>query len=31
MQRERIDEALGLLWLLDEEGHSEMQRFRLSY
>jgi DtxR family Mn-dependent transcriptional regulator len=30
MERERIDEALELLWLLDEEGHSEMERFRLS-
>ncbi|HAM51351.1 MAG TPA: DtxR family transcriptional regulator [Nitrospiraceae bacterium] len=30
MERERIDEALELLWLLDEEGHSELERFRLS-
>ncbi|HXX57452.1 MAG TPA: metal-dependent transcriptional regulator [Thermodesulfovibrionales bacterium] len=30
MERERIDEALELLWLLDEEGHSEIDRFRLS-
>lgn len=30
MDRERIDEALEVLWLLDEEGHSELERFRLS-
>lgn len=30
MDRERIDEALELLWLLDEEGRSELERFRLS-
>lgn len=30
MDRERIDEALEVLWLLDEEGHFELERFRLS-
>ncbi|GAB4424648.1 MAG: metal-dependent transcriptional regulator [Thermodesulfovibrionales bacterium] len=30
MDRERIDEALELLWLLNEEGRSELERFRLS-
>lgn len=30
MDRERIDEALEVLWLLDEEGHYELDRFRLS-
>lgn len=30
MDKERIDEALELLWLLDEEGRSELERFRLS-
>ncbi len=25
--RERIDEALELLWVLDEEGHGELERF----
>ncbi|MCL5023851.1 MAG: metal-dependent transcriptional regulator [Nitrospirae bacterium] len=30
MDRERIDEALEILWLLDEEGHYELDRFRLS-
>jgi len=30
MDRERIDEALEVLWLLDEEGHYELERFRLS-
>ena len=30
MEKERLDEALELLWLLDEEGHSELERFRLS-
>lgn len=30
MDRERIDEALELLWLLDEEGRPELERFRLS-
>jgi DtxR family Mn-dependent transcriptional regulator len=28
--RERIDEALELLWVLDEEGHSDLERFNLS-
>jgi len=30
MDRERIDEALELLWLLNEEGHHSLNRFRLS-
>jgi len=30
VDRERIDEALEVLWLLDEEGHYELDRFRLS-
>lgn len=30
MDRERIDEALEVIWLLDEEGHYELERFRLS-
>lgn len=30
MDRERIDEALEVLWLLDEVGHYELDRFRLS-
>lgn len=30
MDKERIDEALELLWLLDEEGRSELERFRLN-
>jgi len=30
VEKERLDEALELLWLLDEEGHSELERFRLS-
>jgi DtxR family Mn-dependent transcriptional regulator len=30
VDRERIDEALELLWLLDEEGRPELERFRLS-
>lgn len=30
MDRERIDEALEVLWLLDEEGHYELDRFMLS-
>lgn len=30
MDRERIDEALELLWLLEEEGRPELERFRLS-
>jgi len=28
--KERIDEALELLWVLDEEGHREVDRFSLS-
>jgi DtxR family Mn-dependent transcriptional regulator len=28
--RERIDEALELLWVLDEEGQSDIERFNLS-
>ena len=28
--KERIDEALELLWVLDEEGHNELDRFCLS-
>jgi DtxR family transcriptional regulator, Mn-dependent transcriptional regulator len=28
--KERIEEALGLLWDLDEEGHNELSRFSLS-
>jgi DtxR family transcriptional regulator, Mn-dependent transcriptional regulator len=28
--RERIDEALELLWVLDEEGHHDIERFSLS-
>ncbi|MDA8431877.1 MAG: FeoA domain-containing protein [Nitrospiraceae bacterium] len=28
--KERIDEALELLWVLDEEGHSDLDRFSLS-
>ena len=28
--KERIDEALELLWVLDEEGHNELNRFALS-
>jgi len=28
--KERIDEALELLWVLDEEGHNELNRFSLS-
>ena len=28
--KERIEEALGLLWDLDEEGHNELNRFSLS-
>jgi len=28
--RERIDEALELLWVLDEEGHHDLDRFTLS-
>ena len=30
MDRERIDEVMEVLWLLDEEGHYELERFRLS-
>jgi len=30
MDKERIDEALELLWVLDEEGHQALNRFRLS-
>jgi len=30
MDKERIDEALELLWLLEEEGRPELERFRLS-
>jgi DtxR family Mn-dependent transcriptional regulator len=30
MDKERIDEALELLWVLDEEGHHNLNRFRLS-
>jgi DtxR family Mn-dependent transcriptional regulator len=30
MDKERIDEALELLWLLEEEGRPEVERFRLS-
>ena len=28
--KERIDEALELLWVLEEEGHTEVDRFSLS-
>src|SRR4030042_3937340 len=28
--KERIDEGLELLWVLDEEGHNELNRFSLS-
>jgi DtxR family transcriptional regulator, Mn-dependent transcriptional regulator len=28
--KERIDEALELLWVLDEEGHTDVERFSLS-
>lgn len=28
--KERLDEALELIWVLDEEGHRELERFRLS-
>jgi len=28
--KERIDEALELIWVLEEEGHSELNRFKLS-
>lgn len=30
MEKERIDEALELLWVLGEEGHGELKRFKLS-
>lgn len=30
MEPERIDEALELLWVLNEEGYSDLKRFRLS-
>jgi len=30
MEKERIDEALELLWVLNEEGHQSLNRFRLS-
>jgi DtxR family Mn-dependent transcriptional regulator len=30
MDKERIEEALELLWVLDEEGHNELNRFSLS-
>jgi DtxR family Mn-dependent transcriptional regulator len=30
MDRERIDEALELLWTLNEDGHQDLNRFRLS-
>ena len=30
MDKERIDEALELLWVLDEAGHDDLNRFRLS-
>ncbi|HSW61900.1 MAG TPA: metal-dependent transcriptional regulator [Dissulfurispiraceae bacterium] len=30
MEIERVDEALELLWVLDEEGHQDVKRFRLS-
>ncbi|MFZ5908053.1 MAG: metal-dependent transcriptional regulator [Nitrospirota bacterium] len=30
MDKERIDEALELLWVLNEEGHKDLNRFRLS-
>jgi DtxR family Mn-dependent transcriptional regulator len=30
MEKERIDEALELLWVLAEEGHSDLKRFKLS-
>jgi len=30
MEKERIDEALELIWVLDEEGHQGLNRFRLS-
>jgi DtxR family transcriptional regulator, Mn-dependent transcriptional regulator len=30
MDKERIDEAIELLWVLNEEGHKSLDRFRLS-
>ena len=30
MDKERVDEALELLWVLNEEGHQNLTRFRLS-
>lgn len=30
MDRERVDEALEILWLLEEENRPELERFRLS-
>ena len=30
MERERIDEALELLWVLEEDGHGDLKRFKLS-
>ncbi len=30
MERERTDEALELLWEMQEEGHSDIKRFKLS-
>ena len=30
MDKERIDEAIELLWVLNEEGHHSLNRFRLS-
>ena len=29
MEQERIDEALELIWLIEEEGHTEFNRFKL--
>ena len=30
MVKERVDEAMELLWVLNEEGHKSLNRFRLS-
>lgn len=30
MEKERIDEALELLWVLDEEGYNDLKRFKFS-
>jgi DtxR family transcriptional regulator, Mn-dependent transcriptional regulator len=30
MDKERIDEALELLWVLNEDGHEDLNRYRLS-